>query len=157
MRNWLVLWLCLLTLIAPASQGEEPADELTDLYSKLTAVSPKVVGAGYKVLHIEFDRVGKGAPFVLKSQFHKGYKYKVVGVGAKGISDISITLLDTKGKPVGRDHGVDGVGIVNVMATTSTSFTIKITAHKLAPGSSSRPYFFCLIASKAESREKAKP
>ena len=69
----------------------------------------------------------------------------MVGVGAKGISDLQVRLIDAKGKVEANDPRPDSVAIINLVPKTSGLYTIKVGAGKIV---GDRPYFFCLIASK---------
>lgn len=137
--------------------GEEKKDALTELYGKLSAVSPKVVKAGYTILHIEFDRLGSGPSVTFKRQLQKGFKYKIVGVGAQGIADIEVKLLDSKNKVVAKDEGQDGVGIINLAPAASGTYTVRVAAAKMDGEEGARPYFFCLVASKPQKSEQTPP
>lgn len=134
-----------LLLWAPALAEEPPKDDLTELYSKLGAVSPKVVKAGYTILHVEFDRLAPGGEYVFKRELTAQNKYKVVGVGSKGITDLQLRLIDSKGKVQASDPHSDSVAIINLVPKAGGVFTMKLGAGKIA---GERPYFFCLIASK---------
>ncbi len=138
-----LLFLLLLTPLALAE--EPPKDPLTELYSKLGAVSPKVVKAGFTILHVEFDRLAPGGEYSFKRELSAKNKYKLVGVGAKGITDLTLRLIDAKGKVEGSDPRPDSVAIVNLVPKAGGMFTIKVGASKIT---SDHPYFFCLIASK---------
>ncbi|MBN9416264.1 MAG: hypothetical protein J0I12_12550 [Candidatus Eremiobacteraeota bacterium] len=139
-------FLILLLLVAQAALAEEPPkDQLTELYSKLGAVSPKVVKAGYTILHVEFDRLAPGGEYSLRRDLSAKNKYKVVGVGAKGITDLQVRVIDPKGQGETNDRQVDSVAIINMVPKTSGLYTIKVGAGKI---NADHPYFFCLIASK---------
>ena len=59
--------LSTILLLATTARAEEAAkDDLTELYSKLGAVSPKVVKAGFTILHVEFDRLAPGGEYSLR-------------------------------------------------------------------------------------------
>lgn len=136
----------LLILLASMALAEEPAkDDLTELYAKLGAVSPKVVKAGFTILHVEFDRLAPGGEYRVRRELSSQNKYKLVGVGSKGITDLTLRLIDAKGKVEANDPRPDSVAIVNLVPKSSGLFTIKVGAQKIA---GDRPYFFCLIASK---------
>lgn len=138
----LLLWLLLGTL----ARAQEPAkDDLTELYSKLGAVSPKLVKAGYTVLHVEFDRLAAGGEYLLRTELSPKNKYKVVGVGAKGIQDLKLRVVNSKGKLEVSDGHTDNVAIVNFVPKSAGVFTLKLGAAKI---DGQRPYFFCLISSK---------
>lgn len=136
-----------LALALPVAAQADKKDELTELFTKLEAVVPKVSKAGYTVLHIEFDRLSKGAVYSLKRPMQKGHKYKVLGVGTPAVADIQVQVFDSKGKQVGEDQGEDSVGIVNLLPKKDATFSIRVKAAKLEQG---QPYFFCLIASKPQ-------
>ncbi|MBX3169778.1 MAG: hypothetical protein KF760_20410 [Candidatus Eremiobacteraeota bacterium] len=138
--------LCFLILLASVALAEEPAkDDLSELYSKLGAVSPKVVKAGFTILHVEFDRLAPGGEYTLKRQLSAQNKYKLVGVGSQGITDLTLRLIDSKGKVEANDPRPDSVAIVNLVPKISGMFTIKLGARRIT---GNQPYFFCLIASK---------
>lgn len=140
--------LFLLVVLASVALAEEPPkDDLTELYSKLGAVSPKVVKAGFTIVHVEFDRLAPGGEYSFRRELSAKSKYKVVGVGSKGITDLTLRLIDAKGKVEGNDSRPDSVAIVNLVPKASGLFTFKLGAHKIT---GDHPYFFCLIASKAK-------
>jgi hypothetical protein len=158
MKNFCLALMCLALSLAALAEADKKKDDLTDLYARLSAVSPKVVKAGYTILHIEFDRLGGAPAYSFKRSLQKGYKYKIVGVGARGIEDIEVKLLDGKSQVVAQDESQDGVGIVNLTPGHNGNFTIRLAGAKMASGSEARPYFFCLVASKPEkAREKTAP
>ena len=135
-----------LLLLCPPVVAEEPAkDELTDLYTKLEAVSPKVVKAGYTILHVEFDRLAPGGEYVFRQELSTKNKYKIVGVGGKGITDLQLRLIDSKGKIAVSDGHDDSVALVTLVPKTAGVFTLKVGAGKI---DGQRPYFFCLVSSK---------
>ena len=135
----------LLSLSLPVAAEEPAKDDLTELYAKLGLVSPKVVKAGYTILHVEFDRLAPGGEFSLKRDFTAKFKYKILGVGSHGITDLQLRLVDAKGKVEATDPNKDSVAIINLTPKSAGLFTLKIGAAKLT---GARPYFFCLIASK---------
>ncbi len=137
--------LTILLLWAPALAEEPAKDPLTELYSKLEAVSPKVVKAGYTILHVEFDRLAPGGEYVFRQELSTKNKYKIVGVGGKGITDLQLRLIDSKGKVEVSDGHDDSVAIVNLVPKIAGVFTLKVGAGKI---DGQRPYFFCLISSK---------
>lgn len=142
--------LPVLLLGAPLALADAPAkDPLTELYAKLGAVSPKVVKAGYTILHVEFDRLAPGREYVFKHELSAQNKYKVVGVGAKGITDLQLRLIDSKGKVEGNDPRPDSVALINLVPKVGGIFTLKVGSSKIE---GDRPYFFCLIASKPKDR-----
>jgi len=143
MKKFLVYLL--LSLALPVAAEEPAKDDLTELYAKLGLVSPKVVKAGYTILHIEFDRLGAGGEFTLKRDLTTKFKYKIVGVGSPGITDLRLRLVDAKGKVEASDPNQDSVAIINLTPKSAGLFTLKVGAAKLT---GPRPYFFCLIASK---------
>lgn len=138
--------LSIILLLATVAGAEEGAkDDLTELYSKLGAVSPKVVKAGFTILHVEFDRLAPGGEYSLRRDLSAKNKYKLVGVGAKGITDLQVRLIDAKGKVEANDPRPDSVAIINLVPKMSGLYTIKVGAGKIV---GDHPYFFCLIASK---------
>lgn len=143
MKKFLVYLAFSLSL--PLSAEEPAKDDLTQLYGKLGLVSPKVVKAGYTILHVEFDRLGPGSEFTLKRDLNSKFKYKIVGVGSLGITDLQLRLIDAKGKIEATDPNKDSVAIINLSPKSSGLFTLKVGAAKLT---GARPYFFCLLASK---------
>ncbi|MFN8608295.1 MAG: hypothetical protein U0931_12235 [Vulcanimicrobiota bacterium] len=145
MRKLVLIPLLALSLAAGAEDPPAPKDELTELYTKLEAVSPKVVKAGYTILHVEFERLAPGAEYSFKRELSGKFKYKLVAVGAPAISDLRLRLIDVKGKVEASDPNSDSVAIVNLVPKNPGVFNVKIGASKV---SSEHAYFFCLVASK---------
>ena len=140
-----LLSLALLTLSLAAGAEDPPKDDLTELYTKLGAVSPKVVKAGYTILHIEFERLAPGSEYSFKRELNSKFKYKLVAVGVPAISDLRLRLVDAKGKVEASDPNSDSVAILNLVPKAGGQFNVKIGAAKV---SSDHAYFFCLVASK---------
>jgi len=146
----LVLMMSLFCGLAHAEEPQAAAsDPLSELHTKFQAISPKLIKAGYTILHIEFDRVSRGSNYSISRSLSKGQKYKFVGVGLKAIGDIQISLIDAKGKTLAQDPGADAVGIVNYIPSQSGSYKVQVKS-STAEG---QVYFFCLIASKPHKAE----
>lgn len=140
-----LLLLLMLSLPVTAEDPPPAKDDLTELYTKLGAVSPKVVKAGYTILHVEFERLAPGSEYSFKRELSGKFKYKLVAVGAPAINDLRLRLIDAKGKVEASDPNSDSVAIVNLVPKAGGVFQIKVGAAKV---SSANAYFFCLLASK---------
>ncbi|MBS2039431.1 hypothetical protein JST97_30880 [bacterium] len=145
MKKLFLLALLALTPLARAEDPPPPKDQLTELYTKLGAVSPKVVKAGHTILHIEFERLSPGSDYSFRRELNSKFKYKLVAVGAPTIHDLRLRLIDAKGKVDASDPNSDSVAIVNFVPKSNGAFNIKIGAAKV---SGDQAYFFCLVASK---------
>lgn len=143
-----LITLCRLTLSVAAEEPKPPAKDLSELYTRLSAISPKITKAGYTILHIEFDRLAPGGEYLLKRDLNHKYKYKLVAVATSGITDLQLRVIDSAGKVKAKDPNSDNVAIVNLIPDNGGQFSIKLGAAKIT---GNKAYFFCLIASKANS------
>ena len=130
----------------PLGMTQDSGEELSGLLKRVVLLSAAMHSQGYTVVHIEVDKLEKGQRYSKTRKLFSSNRYKIVGIGGVGTSDVDIKLYDENMNLIDKDTSFDNVPEVDVSPKWNGNFTIQTSVISLEPGySPESEYFFCYI------------
>ncbi len=150
MRNRFAIALFLFAASLPAAPSIGAAsDELTDVLTRTVAASGLVQTQGFNIVHVEVDRLARGGSYRYPIRLEAGIEYRILGVGAAGISDLDLILEDEDGSPLRADRDTDSTPLLEFRSNANATVYLRT---KTEGAYRRQPLFVNVIARRSPGR-----
>jgi len=120
--------------VSNAAPATATIGDIAAVQSQLNNAAALLRRAGYTIRESGVDTLYLDDTTLYSGTFRRGYTYKVMAIGGRGIADLDIALYDENDNLIDEDSESDARPIVDVTPRWSGDFTLAINLYALTRG-----------------------